>query len=386
MRKLLGIVLALLIAVMPACFAEEQEPEQKLLNQWLDVLAVYESDFQEKLWAVSYAETFVLEPTWENLQYARMAVNAAGLYSQLRPAPVHTLTDADYAFFMDRGADVEVIAVEIDNYAANKALLPNQCLLLEESITHDVFWKFGLDALSEELKIDRQIVEKEARYYGCTTAYILLQLNGSQWTEKFLALIDEYMPMIAGYTREYLNMDAEQLMNTAGELLDTVDQLESDGNVLSGVREASKNNYLDALEKGDLVFFEENRVEIEGLPLLLPDTGWELMGAWEIRYFWRDAEGKADIPEPLCAIDRVPDGYNIICENVPREDVLAYAQGLEQSYGISCTSQTEENGVLKLFYILPETSFVISWENGTVQFFAADGQVCFAPYAYVRLS
>ena len=381
MKKLLCVLLSLVLLAGSAAFAQELTPADKLLNDWGSYLYNCEHLYANTDWAVQYADAYAKEPSWENLQKARAAVCMALVYAAAYELPEADASAEDQDALLDRGLDVSFVQVSLDEYQQEKQKLQNTLLNLQGTLEgENAFWQYTLESLGMKTANMLEYSRHIRRYLAVTTNYLLQVLGEEADAEAYTAFVAQHCPTIAAHMAEFPGGTAE-LEAAAASVLDDAEACLLVEEELLGRSNAALMLYEEILASGDLSQLAEKAVAMADLPIPLPDPYWYDGLNADIQYYWRNAEGKAEICEEYAQLT-VPDACLVRYTGITREALDLYLDYLNEC-GIAHSTPTEADGKYTVLYEIGDGTVMFQMENGVLKVYMAEGPVLFAPTWYI---
>lgn len=363
---------------------DEYSMKLDLLSEWSAYLWFMEYLYGDILWALSYIETFAASPTWENLQLARSALTTAENYIEQREPQELTLGQEDYDALMSAGYDVSHIPMSIGTTEQSKYHVLSECRLLRYDLYSEILLKTSLDELALSCRYLKEYYTSSLRYTGLETNYILAVLSDEELSQKLEEFIDTNFPYLSEH-RPQLVTDIAILEAEASDELEKLDRLVDEMNVLLGYSLVTLDDMKEMFALGDISAFADKLTDIDGVPMMLPNPDWEDIEATDYRYYYYDESGNSVYTKERDELSGLPDGCVLKNSGVSREEVLAYRDMLS-TLGLDPLGTDEQNGTLKIYYLLDGGSMVITLEEDTAYIFMMDEPVLFVPLWYIMAS
>lgn len=381
MKKLISILLALLMLTGIIAGAEnETYGHVDFVHEWKRFVAVQNDIYGTVLWALSYAEEYLADPSWENLLKARHAADSAMHHLTAMVLPEASLPVDAYVAFMEQGYDMSVLMVEwkiLPEYR-DSALLTLESL--SENLEYDVYWQADQECLAEwvALKVVEQRTEMEC--VAVMTDYLLTTADSPAQRNDEETMFAASFPMIfADYL--WVNDGAQLEANYAAlvkQVERTIDALEQ--NV--GVQSANLIQVAAVCESDDLTILLENAVEHKGGMRMIADAGWPASDREGVNYYFEDeVTGDNLYTQPGTEIADGVIAHSAVFEGVPRSEFDAYVNGLKAA-GVVFYKEDESADVYTVTYIDEHCAFAFRWRNERV-IYVSDGRVVLAPRWYI---
>jgi len=360
----------------------ENDLINNVLSDWFDYIYACEWLYGDILWAASYADQFLDNPTWDNLQIARTAVTTAERYIEKRGIDAPLMTADDYVKMLQDGYDVAVVEVSGESYEEFKQVVLSDCMILKSGLYDEVFWQETFDDFSNSVKIIKEYYIKQIEYLNITTEYLLLNLNDSAWTDKFHAFVEENCPNLTAY-----RVDSVKDMDTAyamvASVLDDVQKITDKLVLQVGESQAALYKMEDAILGGDMSILKDNAVDIADMPLMLPYPVWDIVDDSKYYYYYNAEADKSHYPAEQETLSAKPDGLMAEYEKVSKEDFENYKTMLSR-LGLDPSKESEADGEYKLTYYVGDVGFMLTRNEDKVTLFVPDGNVEFVPLWYIE--
>ena len=386
-KRIFSLLLcALLLLLSASCRKEESRTDESgdpLLDKMMDDLIAY--TYQNELvngdlkWALEGMKRFDENRSWENLLDARARIEIAQNAIASCTLPEAELSSEDRRQLINRGIDASFTDTLDEQFSGTQNHMLNSTVLMHTRMMVNIFTEDDWDITAEYVGISLKNVEFNLQYAAYTVDYVLLDIGDDAVTEKFNALMAEYCPLTHAYqatgprTKEEIEADT----NT---LLDRIESevLNEESRSVSAMTERAEITRR-AVENNDFTMLGK-KLAVTGLPLSVPEPWW--LDGETCFYYWKDGDTVLSTPLPGADLPRIPDGCQITVENVTRDEVLEYAQLLENA-GLPSTGTSEDNGVLYVFYEFGGSTFALVWEDGTVKILMTEKPVFLAPIWYL---
>ena len=357
-----------------------EELTETVLSDWFDYLYASDYLYGDMLWAVSYTEQFFENPIWENLQMARVAAVTAEKYITVRNMPEAAMTAEDYILMLQAGYDVSAVETEALSYEVNKTIALNDCYLIRQGLSSEIFWKISYEDFRKSVELMRETYEKNLQYLNTATEHLLLTLNDDAWSEKFHTFVAENCPTLPGYKTE-IPAEIDAVYAEADRILDEIEAANGRKTEHIGELQATIYRMEDIIAGGDLSELQNNAMEFAGMPISLPFSGWNMAAGTEYFYYVLE-DGSNHYPVEQEELTGKPDGWLFEYPLVPKEDLIAY-QTLLSDCGLEPSDIKDTEDEYKLTYFLGDVAFMLTWDTEKVTFFAPEGNIDFNPVWYL---
>ena len=351
-----------------------------LFSDWSGCLKFNDLIYGDMLWALSYIEEFMENPTWDNLQIARTALAAAEESIRSCTAAELSMTTEDYLTMVEAGYDVSVVEVEAGLLETYQDTLLLDCMNLRNGLYSEIFWQPTFDALAAQIGFMRKRCETELCYLDITTEFLIVTMNNAEKTELLRTYIADYCPALTAQHAE-LPADIDALYTLAAETIDTYRKTVEEESEFVGDSQALAYRMEDIMAGGDTTELQKDAVAIEGLPLTLPWPGWDIVEA-DYAYYYFAEDGSPVSPAARETLTAKPDQCAIVSNSVREEDFLTYIEYLDM-IGVPGENAAQETGTYSYQYLFTEYTFVIEWKNETVSIYMLKQPFCFAPEWYL---
>ncbi len=409
-RRWTAALLVLLMCMLPV-HALADESYNTLVNEWMLTLYEQEQMYAAVDWALDYAEAFCAEVSWGALVQARMAVTAVQEGIALLEFEPAQMAAEDYLPFLMQGHDFSPVQDQFGLLEQLRQDMLLVCIQLEGLLQANPYWKYDFEYLQSWIGSQREMQKYAMMDLGNACNYIALAAASDEERAAVRQFYQSNCPTIFASYEGW--MEDEMLLSilTADGNVDEgffvlwqedeensdrlasaiLDAYEDAGNTFAqqmAVPEENLNTYIRAVESGDLSELLADRVELSGMPGMLPDPGWELEeGAYVLRY-WMDAADELILPVVGEKIDGVPASGISFYGGVNRAAFDAYVE-LLRSYA--------ENGLLAgeivementaegctMLCLLEDVSVAVLWAEDSVQLIGMDGLAALVPGWYM---
>ncbi|MBR1658309.1 MAG: hypothetical protein IJ697_07570 [Synergistaceae bacterium] len=388
MKKNVFIFL-LVIAVFSVAFCisvpevrAEDEAEARMLKDLLRYISSSEMMYSDFLWALDYIDKFDREKSWESLQLARASISIATLHIEKHKFPALEMTADDERKFMKQGIDVTFLTDADSVFKAEQTALKNTCINLNNSTMYEIFFKEDWEICMRNAANRRKEMEYDLQYLANMADWVLTSLNNPATTKRFNSFLEKLSPKTHARQRKK-NATLKNIEADANTLSKKIEELVADDNKIVGAESNRLNIMKYALEKKDLKLIG-TPMKISNMPPLIHRPKWFNNKDRNIYYFWKDSNGKSNIPDTCTKLERVPDSCQIRINNVSLSQVKDYQKELEDE-GLRCYGSKDEGKKLTLLYKVKGGRFSIIWENEKVIIHMNEDPVCFIPIMYLYL-
>ncbi len=378
-------ILILVLALLPLTGLARNDVGQAVADNWKALLDAKESIYAAKFWSLEYIEVFCKEPTWDNLQRARVAAAAVCLDLMNLDRPACTVSNAQLAALAAKGADVSFIPYEfialIDSLQANADMWHNLMRTLED----EPFWSYGMEYLSKWVPYEKELLHNEIYYTNDTTNYLLLQLEPGLAAAFWDAMPAAYPTLCA--LREPWNDSSTALEQRVEDRLDQTEGLELRGAQLLSLQTDNVSIIAGCVLSGDWAAVTDQIQPIEGLPVLLPNPNVLDRKHQNNFYFYpgetADSRRLVQVGEDITVL---PIGEIMLFTVVPKANFILYTYELEafSIRQVSIAGSLEDEGPCTLYYLANESFVVLSWEAEQARIYIMDNSACMAPDWFVR--
>ena len=351
-------------------------------SDWETYLTVAARYYDVKLWALSYAERYAQEQTWENLQRARMVLESACRNSQYCRTEEPSFSAEDTDLLVREGCDTVYTRMEILQFNDIAALNESDYASLRIRLHGDAFSKSGLENLRGVLANKRALAELNFRLLALSTAYLFSQFGEGEDVLGFRARIAESLPSIQACLPEP-GLSAEALTAMTSEAYDDLALLNDEGNVLSGEAEVCRRNFHDAVMNGDVDRLHADRIAIDGVTEAVPMPLWlSLATEAECKYYPRNEAGELYPLKAFEEVEALPDHVNISVKGVDRDSVLSYLESLSKEKINATPTRNDAEGLEVYCSTEDGRFFVVSWSDETAAVDLPKDPVCMLPLWY----
>lgn len=384
--RLTAMVISIFLLLAVPSVAEENSKlgtiKDRLLSDFFDYLYAEEKIFSDVLWAEDYLEQYDQARSWDRLQIARTAANAAWSDISSRELPEPGMSSDDYYELLLADMDVSFMELSADEYLHSRTLMQNTVLSMMFHLEDNVFESDGWDTTVQHAALAKECTEDYLQYCAYTVDWLLLELDDPDRADHFGAFLTEHCPFIAS-KRSADHVDQKTLEAATDQLLNHIEELIGSMAELTGQMNADIHLYADAVESGNATDGLGEIINIEGLPLTLPYPAWnEDLSTRRVTYYWNGEDGSMRFASAGDSLDSAPDGCVIEIPSVEREDLEEYRDYLD-SVGVASLDSKEEDGSLTIYYNFSGSQFGFKWENGTITLYMFENPVCFAPVWYI---
>lgn len=349
----------------------------KIVSDWSAYLWFEEYLYGDMLWALSYIQQFIEEPTWENLQIARAALCTAESYISLREPQEITMTIQDYTMLMEQGYDVVHVPNEMGAMAQDKESVLAWCMQLKYGLFSEIYWEVSYENFSKYVDNLIEFCETNIDYIGYTTNYLLVTLEDEELSERLQNFIKENYVYFAKYFPEFFN-EIDKIEKASITTLEELEYMEAQMELLLGNAIVSLDDLRDLVENQRIDVLREQFIEIKELPFFLPQVYWEDIEGATYQYYNNAEDGSMDFLEEQESIFKSSDGCIVQYTQVNKSDVIQYKEDL-LLLGLVPIDVVEEENSLKIYYIVQENSLIIEWKDEIVTMYMLGGEICFAP-------
>ena len=350
----------------------------KIVSDWSAYLWFEEYLYGDMLWALSYIQQFIEEPTWENLQIARAALCTAESYISLREPQEITMTIKDYTMLVEQGYDVVHVPNEMGAMAQDKASVLAWCTQLKYGLFSEIYWKVSYENFSEYVDNLIEFCKTNIDYIGYTTNYLLVILEDEELSERLQNFIKENYVYLTKYFPEFFN-EIDKIENASITTLEELEYIKAQMELLLGNAIVAVDDLRDLIENQRIDVLEEQSSTIQGIPFFLPQVYWEDIEGATYQYYNNAEDGSMNFLKEQESLFKSSDGCIVRYTQVNKSDVIQYKEDLSL-LGLSPIDvvESEEYG-LRIYYIIQENSFIIEWKDEIVTMYMLNGEICFAP-------
>ena len=338
----------------------------KIVSDWSAYLWFEEYLYGDMLWALSYIQQFIEEPTWENLQIARAALCTAESYISLREPQEITMTIQDYTMLIQQGYDIAHVPNEMGAVAQDKDSTLTWCTQLKYGLFDEIYWEVTYKNFSNYVANLIQFCEKKIDYIGYTTNYLLAVLEDEELSERLQNFVKENYTYCTQYFPTFLN-EIDVIENAGMVTLDELERINSQMELLLGNAIVAVDDLKDFIENQRIDELKEQSVAIQGIPFFLPQVYWEDIEGATYQYYNNAEDGS----------------MNFLKEQVNKSDVIQYKEDLAL-LGIQALDVVEEENSLTIYYMFQEKSLIMEWKDEVVMMYMLGGEICFAPIWFRR--
>jgi len=410
MKRIMSYILslAILCTLLSACGEtaanaslsneEYDELADNLLDDWYRYLVRFEDLYGGMRWALSYADPFFEDHSWDNLQIARAALSSAKDVAEgLAELPREDkMTVEDYDKLVQAGADVDTF-ISMSNQLltlSNSVLLVYQDYQNQLNSTSDaIFLTYTLETFEKWVHFYQRFYDILLHITAVETDYLLSCLDSELGEAVFLKCIAESCPQINALRKDNpqdpdaLSELLAELTNELAELdfISIVGQFKANYDLEVNMPQPDVDGGLESLRVHAEAMASDMVDDLTGFPTILPYPYWYYRSTPDsVRYGYTKPDGEVDFVWPNDAIISPPDYFLITWTGVSLEDYLSYVRDLKNMYHISAQTLSKKDGVYLAIYELQPDNFAIIWEEEEVFIQTEEGSVCFAPiwYAY----
>lgn len=380
------LIMSLLCGLLVAC-GKKPDPDkvhpdkvydeyiEAVLTDWMRYISVQDNMYEDLNWALSYIEAFTNDPDWGALLNARAAVELVMERIELREEPEWSAQEEAYNYFMEREKDVSFIQPELETFEYNRNSMLQTCNMLRYALMADSFLLDGIPRTSDTVATIRGENNSNLRYLALSTSYLLLELNDAEWTEKVRKSMLDFCPQISAVSDPAL-IEKEQVEAAASDVLDELADLITEKQLLLGRSRADSDLLAEYINQGNDAAIDAMLSNIDGLPTVLPDPGWELASG---RYFWTNEDGsrryltkKEDLTSP-------PESCILEYADVTEPEVIEYISLLYHDIGLDGEWVDGENDFYNVYFQAGDSVFVVSWSEEGAAIYMLRNPVCLAP-------
>lgn len=370
------------IFMKQSIISDDNKSEARMLNDLLAYIYNREIICKDIKWILDSFENFDRQRTWESLQIARAVVQIARADIIKCKLPPLEMTDNDRQKLMNHKIDVNFLSNLALMFDSEKASELNTCLVLNDHIMRDVFFRDDWAVCMRDADILRQIIDCNIKYLANMADWILTQINNPDETKKFDLLLAKYCPETRANQRKIPDT-LNNIEDSAQKILDKLENLVLiDKAKVLGAGNNRFNTLKYVLDNKNLEKLKQNLMTISNMPPLIFSPKW--FSDRDIFYFWRENDKIKTTPSPRSEITRVPDICRIKINGISLDKVKAYQQELNNN-GVKSLGVKEEADKFTIFYKFKESSFAIIWEDEQVIIFMHENPVCFVPILYLSL-
>lgn len=383
---------------------EYDEIANRLLDDWYRYLIRCEYLYGGMRWALSYADPYFEDHSWDSLQIARSALSSAkSIAESVAELPwEEKMTVQDYDKLVQTGADVSGFTGLSDRIQS----LPHDVLLDYRVYQNElnspadaVLLTYTLEAFEAWAHILHQIYDLLLHTTAVETDYLLLSLDSEQGETLFIECIAENCPQINALRKDN-PQDPDALIELFTELTDEIAELDL-SSVVGQFRanldleldmpQLDTDEGVESLHRHVQAMAADMVDDLTGFPTALPYPTWWHINAddnAEFHYYLNEPfygeDHSRHFAIPNETIVSPPDFFTATWTGVSLEDYLLYVNNLEKTYDIPAQSSTKKEGVYTAIYELQPDVFSIVWDEEKVTFYTLEGSVCFGPawYAY----
>lgn len=395
--------LLLMTALSGWTLAEEKTPKEKLIDDLMSGMGIYERMFGDMFWALEYVEIYDVTRRWGDLQLARTALNLVLQDALELTPPVTTLTQADLEALQGEGIDASFSKEYRETFAEDRNEMLDKCLNYNWHILYGVFEDDVWKRAASHMRLFDEYAESYLQYSAITVDWLTTQTDDTEWIGELERAFAEKCPM-SNQRRLKGVFSAEDVTRLAEEISMRLMELQTE---LS--QSFAENKYMvyrdsDAYADGKLEqALKDNRANIVGLPALVPEAPWddliypdidldaidlatvrrEDLLAQDYMYLWRGEDGKLSKAAVLDALESPPDACVIATRRVSREEMENNCVELELTEGIERVDLTGDSESLRVTFKAGESVFVWEWKSEVATVFMLENPVCFAPVWYI---
>lgn len=362
--------------------ARETNRRRTVLSDWSKYLHVCEYLYGDMLWAISYIEQFIENPTWDNLQIARVALITATKYIEKRNIAEPEMTADDYVQMLLEGYDVADVEVKGKSFEKEKQDILRECLLLKSGLYSDIFWQVSYDYFQSYIKLIKEYYINLIQFLNITTEYLLLNLNDPALTDEFHSYVEENCPTLTAYQTESIP-DMDTAYAKTDVVLEKIEAITKEMLFIVGESQAVVYQMQDARAEGDMTVLQEKAVDIIDMPLVLPYPLWDLVDNAVYYYYYTGEDNINHYSVEQETLSEKPDGWLVEYYQTSREDFDDY-QAMLSILGLDPYTESEVEGEYRLTYYLGDTAFMLTWNEEYASFFAPSGNIDFVPLWYLE--
>lgn len=386
-KKTLAVLLAavLLCGVLMACGKAEPERDAEydtnmelILTDWMRYISASEAMYEDLDWAITYITDFGEQPNWDKLLCARAAVELAAKRIELRDVPEWDARAEVYDYFMEQEIDVSFVQPEFEGFESERRSLLNTCNMLRQDLMSDVFSLYGLPRTADAATIEGKMNQATLEYLAYSTEYLLMELNDEEWTDKVHQSMKEYCPRVDAIRGDA--MTEEELQEAVSGALDSMSDARDEFAAVVGQSQAELDLVKEYYDQGDLDAIIAMSSDIDGLPKLLPDPGWDLT---EATYYWTESDDTRRYltkPEDLTG---PPEGCVMEFSEAPEEEVTEYISVLSDEIGLDAERSDHEDGYYDVIFQAGDSILTVSWTEDGAAIYMLKDPVCLAPGWFV---
>lgn len=409
-RRWTAALLVLLMCMLPV-HALADESYNTLVNEWMLTLYEQEQMYAAVDWALDYAEAFCAEKSWATLVQARMAVTAAQEEIALLKFDAAQMAAEDYLPFLMQGHDFSHVQDQFGLMEQVRLDMLLDCTQLAGLLQTNPYWKYDFEYLQSWIESQRAMLKYAMMDLGNACNYIALAAGSDEERAAVRQFYQSSCPTIfAAYEgwmedemllallaaegnvdESFFTLWQEDEANSdrlASVILDAYEDAGNTFELQMAVSEENLNTYFRVVESGDLSELLSDRVELSGMPGMLPDPCWELEEGAYVLHSWMDVEDQLILPAVGEKIDGMPasgisfyDGVNRAAFDAYVELLHSYAENGLLVAEIVETENTAEG--CTVLCLLEDASVAMLWAEDSAQLYGLDGLVAFVPGWYI---
>lgn len=348
---------------------------EAILTDWVQYISVMEAMYEDLDWALSYVKAFADNPEWGALLSARAAVELVMKRMELREEPEWLAQEETYNYFVKREKDVSFIQPELEEFEYNRESMLLTCNMLRYHLATDIFLLNGIPEAADITAIMRDEKDNILQYLALSTNYLLLELDDAEWTEKVLKSMRDYCPQIEAASNPFLT-EKGQTESAASTVLDELSDLEIQYQIWVGQSQADLDLLTEYINQGNDAAIDAMLSNIDGLPAVLPDPGWELASG---QYYWTNEDGSHRYLTKKEELTSPPENCILKYADVTEPEVVEYIYLLHEAIGLNGRWENDGDDFYKVYFQVDDSIFVVSWSEEVAAIYMLKNPVCLAP-------
>lgn len=387
-KSIMIVVMAVVLSLQTVgCGTSPSVPEEvvtaseHLLSVWYNYLDVLDKMYAGELWAIDYVEAYLESGDWNDLTKARTACIASVQYLKELSMTEADLTEDEYKLLADAGIDTgyQTISFQSVAEALDDAHADIRRHLLE-GLERDVFDKYLVEILREEVSVQRKYISGICCYTACQTNYLLMTLKDVVDSKTAWEFVQQAYPTLFGEYGEWIEAETE-LKALGDAYLDEYEEVVLKRAELISMMEADLYRMAQIIQNNDIQAMMEASYPMSNIPDLLPKPVWYNPMQTGYLSFIAAEDGSISYPETGDELGDTEYSMYIQVEDVSEENIIAYLASLG-SYAEHLWEAQED----KTWYIkMPAYNVSIHWEENTATILFNGADVTFAPSWYIGL-
>lgn len=266
----IGITVAL-IGTMNSYAANDvsiDTAKEHLKAEQTEYVAAMNELFDSEDWAFSYIREFLEEKSWDSLIRARIACQLAASHIQDIEV-IDSLSDEECTLLAKNNIDYQSIPLAIELFESFRDGELTSFDVLFNSLIATIDYQDELDLLAEHVDLHEEFNNRNRYFNDIDSQYCLAIIDDPNKPQK----------------------SAEELETELNSAMDKIEEISPQLSKIEAKYAATTELFSEKMVEGDLQWFRDNAVNIEGVPKLLSYPEWFAPEDFEYIFYTRQEDG-----------------------------------------------------------------------------------------------